>query len=217
MENWAPVSFLRKTSNPSEALSVRSYLMPGDIGWLIWLHGVTYAREYGWDQSFEANVAGPLADFALRNNPRERIWLVECIDRVGMAFGESDVLSQDAGIPFEHPGADLPTQPPPEAYPSIVGSVAVVESSAEIAQLRWLFLTPELRGKGIGRTLMEKAVNHCFDEGFQNVFLWTTSDLVDAAKLYIASGFQLVEEITHSTWGKMITEQKYEKTLRKNN
>jgi GNAT superfamily N-acetyltransferase len=41
------------------------------------LHGSLYAAEYGWDASFERYVAEPLAEFAARGNPRERIWIVE--------------------------------------------------------------------------------------------------------------------------------------------
>ena len=56
---------------------VRNDLKPGDIGYLTYLHGVLYAQEYGWDHTFEAYVAGPLAEFAKGHNDRERIWIVE--------------------------------------------------------------------------------------------------------------------------------------------
>jgi len=42
-----------------------------------WLHGVLYAQECGWDHTFEAYVAGPLAEFAKSHTDRERIWMVE--------------------------------------------------------------------------------------------------------------------------------------------
>jgi GNAT superfamily N-acetyltransferase len=58
-------------------ISIRNDLMPGDIGYLTYLHGVLYAQEYGWDHTFEAYVAGPLAEFAKAQNERERIWVVE--------------------------------------------------------------------------------------------------------------------------------------------
>jgi len=58
-------------------IKIRNYLKPGDVGYLTYLHGVLYAEEYGWDYTFEAYVAGPLAEFAKARNDRERIWIVE--------------------------------------------------------------------------------------------------------------------------------------------
>ena len=61
---------------PSDII-IRNDLRPGDIGYLTYLHGKLYAEEYGWDHTFEAYVAGPLAQFARTHNARERIWVVE--------------------------------------------------------------------------------------------------------------------------------------------
>jgi ribosomal protein S18 acetylase RimI-like enzyme len=58
-------------------VSLRTTLEPGDLGSVVRLHGVTYAAERGWDATFEAYVAGPLAEFVLRGSPRERLWLAE--------------------------------------------------------------------------------------------------------------------------------------------
>jgi N-acetylglutamate synthase-like GNAT family acetyltransferase len=58
-------------------IKVRQDLKPGDIGYLTYLHGSLYAQEYGWDYTFEAYVAGPLAEFAKSHNDRERIWIIE--------------------------------------------------------------------------------------------------------------------------------------------
>jgi len=68
-------------------VSVRTH-RPGDMGWVMFRHGVLYDREYGWDERFEALVGEIVVNF-LKNfdEERERCWIAE-IDgkRVGSIF-----------------------------------------------------------------------------------------------------------------------------------
>jgi GNAT superfamily N-acetyltransferase len=64
------------------AVSFRTRLAPGDVDTIVRMHGALYAAEQGFDRTFEDYVAGPLAAFAARSDPRERIWIAELEGRI---------------------------------------------------------------------------------------------------------------------------------------
>lgn len=63
-------------------------LEPGDAGWVIGRHGALYARDEGYDLSFEGLVAEIVAGFIARNDAaRERGWIAEDDgERLGCIF-----------------------------------------------------------------------------------------------------------------------------------
>lgn len=72
--------------------TIRGLGQPGDLGWVVQAHGEQYAREFGWDTTFEALVARIVADWAASHDPaREAAWVAEQDgDRVGCVFCVAD-------------------------------------------------------------------------------------------------------------------------------
>ncbi len=62
---------------------IRHFLKPGDTSHLTRLHGSLYAKECGYDRTFEAYVAEGLAEFVKSPNPdRNGVWLAERNDQI---------------------------------------------------------------------------------------------------------------------------------------
>ena len=97
---------------------------------------------------------------------------------------------------------------------AIVGSIAINGLEDQTAQLRWFLLHPSTRGAGLGKKMLNQALQFCRERGFKSVTLWTISELKAAAHLYRSAGFKVTYENTREFWGGVRTEQKYELELR---
>jgi len=175
--------------------TLRTERRTGDLAWLLAAHA-DLARERGWDITFEAYVAEPMAACVLRSAADERIWIAE---REGAAQGciaivRSDFWKDPAVKAFRLEGGAPITAPPTEIAQ---------------AQLRWFLVRPEARGQGLGRALLERALTFSRVAGYDRVVLWTERCLEAAAHLYLAAGFEKVTEVPGSHWGAEVVEEQY--------
>lgn len=96
---------------------------------------------------------------------------------------------------------------------TLAGSIAIVKASETQAQLRWLLLDARLRGRGIGRALVQEAVTFARAQGYASIVLWTEDSLVTAASLYRQAGFTRTEESTAEAWGAVRTQSRWDLVL----
>lgn len=173
------------STSPGRTVSIRSGPRPGDLGRVLAMHGEIYAREYGFDERFEAHVAHGLAGFAhalgeARDDPRApepgRLWVAE----------RADVL---------------------------VGTVALTDEGDGVGQLRWFLVEPDARGAGLGRALLQTLLEHARERGLTHIKLWTVHVLEVAARLYLELGFRCTERHPSGGFGVDLDELRYDLDL----
>ncbi|RYE81037.1 MAG: GNAT family N-acetyltransferase [Hyphomicrobiales bacterium] len=120
-----------------------------------------------------------------------------------------------AGIYAEYHAA--PETPPrnlwvAERAGTIVGSIFVMGSDGlpGSAQLRMLYVEPEARGLGIGRTLVDQCVSFARGAGYERMRLWTHTIQQSARRLYAGAGFKVVETEPHHAFGKDLVSEIWE-------
>lgn len=159
---------------------------PGDMGWIIARHGALYAREYGFDTSFEALVARIAADFIDRFDPaREACWIAE------------------------HEGVNVGSICLVQARDEDTGKAV-----KGTAQLRLLLVEPTARGLGLGDRLVAECHRFAREAGYRRIRLWTNSQLDAAKHIYRKAGYRLVESEAFSGFGlKDLVGETWELTL----
>jgi len=64
-------------------IRIRTELRPGDLGYVIYRHGILYSLEYGYGLSFEAYVGEGMIEFYRNYDPElDRTWICEQGDRI---------------------------------------------------------------------------------------------------------------------------------------
>jgi len=94
-----------------------------------------------------------------------------------------------------------------------VGCVFCVRKDDETAQLRILLVTPEGRGAGLGRRLVDHTIAFARTAGYRRLVLWTNDSLAAARRIYLERGFRLVDEERHHSFGADLVGQNYALSL----
>jgi DNA-binding MarR family transcriptional regulator/GNAT superfamily N-acetyltransferase len=161
----------------------------GDYGWVIERHGALYAKEYGWDATFEALVATVVADYIKNyDSALDASWIAE-------------VAGRPVGCVFCVHTAD------PSA-----GSAAA-SAGPKVAKLRLLLVEPSARGLGVGTRLVDECIRFARSAGYRTLTLWTNDVLVAARRIYERAGFQLVSEERHHSFGHELIGENWELQL----
>lgn len=96
----------------------------------------------------------------------------------------------------------------------VLGSIAVdLAGGPDDAHLRWFLLSPEARGAGVGRRLLDAAVSHADAHGVRTTVLWTFRGLDTARAMYERHGFTLTLEQPGERWGSTVIEQEFRRTV----
>jgi putative acetyltransferase len=72
----------------------------------------------------------------------------------------------------------------------VQGCVGLYPLDPVTCELRKMYLRPDVRGLGLGRRLLDHALNRAQAFGFKRVTLETSSGLAEAIRLYTRAGFR---------------------------
>ena len=83
---------------------------------------------------------------------------------------------------------------------TLVGCAAMILRDEEQGQLRWVLVDQSARGMGLGKDLVNRALDYARDHGCARVFLETTDGLPESQSLYDALGFEVISDVSEELW-----------------
>jgi RimJ/RimL family protein N-acetyltransferase len=95
----------------------------------------------------------------------------------------------------------------------LAGSLGLTCEANGLGRVRWFVLERKLRGRGLGRRLIDELLTEALAQSLKRLELETFSALTAAAHIYRAAGFRLMWSRTRDDWGPTITYQHYELEL----
>ncbi|MGR6338856.1 GNAT family N-acetyltransferase [Priestia megaterium] len=93
------------------------------------------------------------------------------------------------------------------------GSISIKRVNEDVAQLGLFLVDPSLRGTGLGKQLVQTAIDFCKEKNYKKVVLWTNSKLFAARRIYKNKGFQLIETRKQFLSNKELVEEQWELSL----
>ena len=156
-----------------------------------------------WQTYGRADVVDEAADFHLRrlHTALGEPTIVRLTDQFVPGFVE---LVEETLPEFgfsRHPVHDVDLQSPLSYYvhawvviegDEVAGSIALRECGGRTLELKRMYLRPHLRGRGLGRRLLETALEQARRSGAKKVVLDTTEQMDAARHLYEQYGFEWV-------------------------
>ena len=145
----------------------------------------------------QAETDGHMSRF--RQLTREYIeWVNEmCIQEYNMSFDTAEVVDRTM--------AQLDEFNPPEGrlllaeYESrIAGSAGLRKVGAGVGEIKRMYVRPDHRGKGIGRSLFEECIKAARQNGYLTIRLDTARFMKEAHALYRSAGFHDIEPYAES-------------------
>jgi putative acetyltransferase len=76
----------------------------------------------------------------------------------------------------------------------VLGTIGLYPLDEEMVELRKMYFLPSLRGRGLGRRLLERMIAIAKQKGYRRIYLETASRLKEAVHLYESVGFRPFEE-----------------------
>ncbi|MBV9798398.1 MAG: GNAT family N-acetyltransferase [Solirubrobacterales bacterium] len=96
----------------------------------------------------------------------------------------------------------------------LVGSLALTDEGGGVGRVRWFVLEADVRGHGLGRSLVAELLDEARCSGMRRLVLETFSALTAAARIYRDAGFELRWSRERDDWGPPVTYQGYDLELR---
>lgn len=160
-------------------ITIEQGYRPGIMGRMLEMQMVFYSKAFGIGLELETELAVEMADLMKRLD-RPRNGAWSAVERIG-------------------------------SQKNIVGTVFLDGDGMgeRTARVRCFVVDEKLRGRGVGRKLVEALMDFVRNSDLDEVFLWTSASLRAARRLYAQAGFVQVLEVDKCDWNVPMKHIKY--------